>query len=475
MREEDKLDCLLAQEAGELPPPPEVEREITPWRRAMHRIVWGIGLTTCTLNVWNLDTAMLMVGTVMLWLGFRALRRENRWFTACWGISLIEVVFRLAVFILNATTTWGAEYSHGWLTYFVVLLPLVQYVCLWQAIKEVRRRAGQPAEARAAGALIWFYLVLTALALLNVQGLIFVVAILVIYILILRSLSKFSNLLDEAGYQVQPALVRISDRSIWILWCVALLVCITTAPILFGRYPMEWSPRPEGEQAGLEEIRANLVELGMPEQVADDLSPEDLSAMEGAIQVEVFQDEMSFPLENWGEICLGTNLAVKLPGGRWKIIHHFQWQTGPRYRTTECIAVSAADPGGYHMEELLTGRLLYDRDGTTYVGDYYRLSLEKDRPTALAAADRQQGMWPVALFSLPLRGENCRGYLMYEVKALVGDGYMLYSYMNYTHQISLWNYPLETAQQQGGQGIMGDESKFQISSSALQFFPNRTN
>lgn len=239
MREEDKLDCLLAQEAGELPPPPEVEREITPWRRAMHRIVWGIGLTTCTLNVWNLDTAMLMVGTVMLWLGFRALRRENRWFTACWGISLIEVVFRLAVFILNATTTWGAEYSHGWLTYFVLLLPLVQYICLWQAIKEVRRRAGQPVEARAAGALIWFYLVLTALALLNVQGLIFVVAILVIYILILRSLSKFSNLLDEAGYQVQPALVRISDRSIWILWCVALLVCITTAPILFGRYPME--------------------------------------------------------------------------------------------------------------------------------------------------------------------------------------------------------------------------------------------
>ena len=123
----------------------------------------------------------------------------------------------------------------------------------------------------------------------------------------------------------------------------------------------------------------------------------------------------------------------------------------------------------------MTGRLLYDRDGTTYVGDYYRLSLEKDRPTALVAADRQQRVWPVALFSLPLRGENCRGYLMYEVKALVGDGYMLYSYMNYTHQISLWNYPLETAQQQGGQGIMGDESKFQISSSALQFFPNRTN
>ena len=73
-----------------------------------------------------------------------------------------------------------------------------------------------------------------------------------IYILVLRSLSKFAHLLDEAGYQVQPAPVRVSDRSIWITWFAALLVCISAATLLFGRYPMEWSPRPEGEQAGLE-------------------------------------------------------------------------------------------------------------------------------------------------------------------------------------------------------------------------------
>ena len=49
MREEDKLDVLLTQEAGELPPPPVVDEAITPWKRAIYRIAWGIGLTTCTL------------------------------------------------------------------------------------------------------------------------------------------------------------------------------------------------------------------------------------------------------------------------------------------------------------------------------------------------------------------------------------------------------------------------------------------
>ena len=447
MREEDKLDCLLAQEAGELPPPPEVEREITPWRRAMHRIVWGIGLTTCTLNVWNLDTAMLMVGTVMLWLGFRALRRENRWFTACWGISLIEVVFRLAVFILNATTTWGAEYSHGWLTYFALLLPLVQYVCLWQAIKEVRRRAGQPVEARAAGALIWFYLVLTALALLNVQGLIFVVAILVIYILILRSLSKFSNLLDEAGYQVQPALVRISDRSIWILWCVALLVCISTAPILFGRYPMDWSPRPEGEQAGLEDVRDHLAELGYPEDALADLSADDLAACDGALSVtaDVWSTSVRDHQISASNLYL-TSVAVELPEQQWRFFHHFFWSEGPELRTTECIwlwPVYLKEDDWQPWGEL-SGRLLYDLDGVTYTGKYYRLEdASCSYDTLFSGTVSASG--PVAVFSPPVRGERCRGYVAYGALGPEAEERIMTTLINYTHQADYLNYPFRTA------------------------------
>lgn len=225
------------------------------------------------------------------------------------------------------------------------MLPLIQYICLWQGIIEVRRRAGQPAEARAAGALIWFYLVLAAFALLNVQGLIIVGALLVVYILIMRSLSKFAHLLDEAGYQVQPAPVRVSDRSIWITWFAALLVCISAATLLFSRYPMEWTPRPEGEQAGLEEIRSHLVELGVPEQVADDLSAEDLSSLEGALRVEVEITEHPFNDGQEVRTSMGTytyvhteyvvkelkmiSLAVELPGRQWKIIHHSSGRHSP--------------------------------------------------------------------------------------------------------------------------------------------------
>lgn len=471
MREEDKLDVLLTEEAGELPPPPEVEEKITPWRRAMVRIVWGIGLTTCTLNVWIVQYLMAAVGIVLLWLGFRALRRENRWFAACWVISLIQAALRFAGFILNATI-WASEHPMYGVSYAVLLLPLIQYICLWQAIKEVRRRAGQPAEAKAAGALIWFYLVLAALAMLNVQGLILVGAILVVYILILRSLAKLPHLLDEAGYQVQAAPVRVSDGRILVIWFVALLVCIPAATLLFGRYPMEWWPRPEGEQAGLEEVRSHLVELGVPEQVADDLSAEDLSSLEGALRAEAKVTEESFPVDTERRNLKVTNLAVELPGERWQIIHHFQWQIQPKYRTTECIVLwPTVRTGieGYRMEGTVTGRLLYDRNGTTYLGDYYRLSVE-DYTTNSFMLGTEENHWPMALFSIPLDGENCRGYLTYQVE-MQDDGWILDSWMNYTHQEGMWNYPLTTAEQHEKQGLWNGMGSFATNWTAIQFYP----
>lgn len=491
MREEEKLDRLLTEEAGELPPPPEVDEEITPWKRAIRRIVWGIGLTTCTLNFWIIQYLMVAVGTVLLWLGFRALRRENRCFTVCWVISLIEAALQFTGFILNATI-WGSEHPLSWLSYSILLLPLIQYICLWQGIIEVRRRAGQPPKAGAAGALIWFYLVLVALALLNVQGLIIVGALLVIYILILRSLSKFAHLLDEAGYQVQPAPVRVSDRSIWIIWFAALLICIPTATLLFGRYPMDWFPRPEGEQAGLEAVRSHLVELGMPEQVTDDLSAEDLSSLEEALRVEVEITEEPFNDGQEVRTSMGTytyvhteyvvkemkvtNLAVELPGKRWQIIHHFQWQVQPQYHTTECIVLWPAartSIEGYRMDGTVTGRLLYDMDGTTYLGDYYRLNVE-DYTTDSIFWGTTENQWPMALFSLPLDGENCRGYLTYEVKVL-DEGWILNSWMNYTHQVGFWNYPLMTAEEHEKRGLWNGMGGFQTSQTAIQFFPHLTN
>lgn len=75
MTDDLRFDELLREDAAALPPP--ADGEITPWRTAMDRILWGMGLTTITLNFLWLDVLLPAIGAVLLVLGFRTLRREN--------------------------------------------------------------------------------------------------------------------------------------------------------------------------------------------------------------------------------------------------------------------------------------------------------------------------------------------------------------------------------------------------------------
>lgn len=94
--------------ASSLPPDDGLVEEITPWRRAMRRALLGIALNLVTLNFWCLNYLLPAIGTLLLLLGFRALRRENRGFALCWHLALLQAVVRYACLILNAAV-WQAE------------------------------------------------------------------------------------------------------------------------------------------------------------------------------------------------------------------------------------------------------------------------------------------------------------------------------------------------------------------------------
>ena len=83
------FDKLMEEALPELPPD-DVVAEITPWRRAMGYIIGGSGLCSITLNFLNLNLLLPLIGVLCQLLGFRALRRENRWFGLCWWCAAIR-------------------------------------------------------------------------------------------------------------------------------------------------------------------------------------------------------------------------------------------------------------------------------------------------------------------------------------------------------------------------------------------------
>ena len=251
---------------------------------------------------------------------------------------------------------------------------------------------------------------------------------------------------------------------------------------------MEWSPVEAGEQRELEEIRDSLLALGMPEQVAEDLAPGDLALLEGALSVTVEVREEPFndgreersvsgrtihvqTVYDVRELRL-SDIAVELPGGRWRIIHHFLWQAEPGLRTTECISLWPTTRDGFdgwRQEGEVTGRLLFDWQGTTYEGDYYSISTEPYTTNSFFWGE-SQSTDPTAVFSLPRRGERCRGYLTYGVET-VEEGWLLDSWVNYTHQVKWLNYPAMTAQEYDRSGIWNGFGAFHTAQTAIQFYP----
>lgn len=435
---------------------PEVEvLEVTPWRTAMTQVVWGIGLTTLKLEVWILSYLMTAAGTLLLYLGFRALRQENKWFRACWLISVYQLAVKFIVLTVNAAQwRWPAfENWRGW--YVLAVVPVLQLFCLWKGIRETRRRAGQPDQAGAAGGLVLWETVLAALALWGSPwNSVLVWVWVVVYIAILWNLSKLPKLLDGAGYQVRAAPVRLDGWKIWVIWYAGLTVCIAVTAWAFARYPMEWTPVEADEQAGLEEIRADLLGLGFPETVLDDLSAEDLADCAGAVGIDIeYMDESNSAGQGTQRELKLTSVAVVLPDNRWKVFCHFQWLEDPRVRGMEYIQVQTRGvnrDGTIIPEDQFTqewsGRLLYDREGITYWGDYCRLREEEYAPESFFGTNEKRKVLS-AEFSLPRTGNSCRGYVTCLGERNDGDVIFFHAMMNYTHQRGWLNYPAKTARE----------------------------
>ena len=81
MSDDLRFDQLLQENVSALPP---AMAEVNPWREAMYLVLWGMGLTTITFNFLYLDMILPALGGILMVLGFRTLRRENKALQWCW-------------------------------------------------------------------------------------------------------------------------------------------------------------------------------------------------------------------------------------------------------------------------------------------------------------------------------------------------------------------------------------------------------
>lgn len=469
MTDDLRFAQMMREDAAALPPP--ADGEITPWRTAMDRILWGMGLTTITLNFLWLDVLLPAIGAVLLVLGFRTLRRENAPLRWGYRLSLLSLAIRFAGDVLAALPVDVGNTP----AYVHIPVTLALYVCLWRGMVGVSRAAGaeKPA-APAAGAMALFYALLLPLALIGLQGWLLVMPILIVYAAILRNMWKLTRSLEDMGYAITAAPVRLPGWAV--LWgsLAAMLAAVLLTAFLGQRYPMDWHTRSDAPQSV--PIRQELLEKGFPERVLNDLTADEVAQLSGAVRV-YHQTERLYSSTAYREVTLSRflrdpphtlqydhtltetddagnrtyryvyrvydtleqtmrHVAVELPAegdtARFVYIHHLTYAAPPS-PYTEMLELWPAwqtqgdwFPGGH-----VSGRVLCERNGTAQAAAFHTLKSGSQQVSDLFGTRQTQRI--TAGWSFPRGVESPRAYVFYD--ALRGqDGWVIESWANYVCQ-----------------------------------------
>ncbi len=463
MSDDLRFDQMLTEDAAALPPPGV---EVNPWREAMCLVLWGLGLTTLTLHFLYLDVILPAVGAILMVLGFRTLRRENRAMQWCYRLSVAAATVRSIAYTLNALP-WETGYVPAYVT---ILLTLALYVCLWRGMVGVSRAAGseKPA-APAAGALVIFYAVMIPLAYIGLEGWLAVLPLVIIYIVILRNLMKLSRSLADTGYVVTAAPVRLPSWAVLWGYLGVTLAAILLAMFLGQRYPMDWQPRADVPQDAA--IRAELLERGFPEKVLNDLTAEETAKMSGATEIRT-QTDMEYDKTRYRELntdiwydtampdnwqydhaekqqdgsyryvyriydvrtCVMTHVAVLLEE-ECIILHHAAIVKPPKESYTEAMElwpVWYGDPDEWSRGGWYQGRVLCDKDGRSYAAGFSALTKGSYESTGFFGSSRRSAI--TAEWSRLHGSENIRAYILYDARSLTPKWGYLDSWCNCARQ-----------------------------------------
>ncbi len=449
----DDFDRLLYEGAEQIPvdaasalEPPK------PWKGPLNRICLGLVLITITLNFLGLDQILPAIGTVLLWLGLRSLRRENSAFRFAYVCATLYAVLCFAALLAMATPLdkWLAEViSMEWNTmdgtmpfHTVVRMGVLQTMLalsvagLWQGLKEVFRSAGQEPRAGAAGGVAIVEFLLFPLACIGVSGWLSAGIVLIIYLVLLWNLYKISRSLDEAGYALKPAPVRISDGKAAACWLGVLLAGVLILPLGFSSLPVPAEPMEYGDSSAQTELQEHLIDLGFPEEVLQELSEEDIARLSGAYGVTL-KNWPPTAAEDWDGMPLVSLFEVPVSdpeyGYRMVYLARFVWEDVGRIPYyTEGIAVAADYHDTFAWLTYMDGHLAWTEDRTAYT----------------APLDLQVREWKyyTADFSLPKHpdGGVVYGYVFWSgVPSIPGIPTYFNAAVTVAHREIPWLYPYE--------------------------------
>ena len=469
---DSNFDGKIVDLLTEISPSEEELPTINPWSKPIGLITWGLIFTTIRLEFLKLQYILPTIGVLLVFLGFRSLRSENKFFKLTWILSIIKLLVHLVDLVVLSTPLnypQGQELNVG---IFMLVVQITMFLLFNEALKKVYKKADKTMEENP---LIWISVWSIITAILGFtswsSSILVWVFMMVSYFFIARSLYQMGEKLDDAGYFMSNTPIGISNRVFGRSFIAISLIIVIGSGIMYSHLELDSK---EYTAPVLTDERQTLLDLEFPAKALAVLSDEDIKLLSGAINVEASSEVLMFDpkgtqvednSEGYTQITdtyepgrnnlEATTVYIELPENKMYIMHYFSWISGsPVWQDGITIPITS----GVEHAQLVSSGLFYDKKDTRYMADFPRLSLDEFQATNMFGTHQAVGI--SGALSFPFGSKNQDGFVLHSYEVLAEDNkFLTATYINYVHNNGPTFIPFEKIEEQMFNGVYAFSDK----------------
>lgn len=452
-REFDEFDMEIVDELKDITPPQSMAEDITPWKRATENIAAGLVMSTFTLSILYLQYILPTIGALLIYLGFRTLRWNNKWFKACYMLSAAWAVKSIISLIVLSTPLALFEALTNALSYVSVAIELLLMFCYWRATDDALKIVGEKKETNPLKYTFFWYVLVVIIALspYNSSWLIFIPMV-IFYIIAICALVELNKKLATWGYTAQTAPVKIDSAVLSKIYLWSAVILVLALSLISNNVSPE--DKEELYTKAYSEERMTLKGLGVPEEILAEISDEDLEGLENTTKCTVMSKELDFSEGySYAERSMKVTTIYAETSEEMRVIVYFEWTKKPKVFWQDGVSFIAEGRAwsenyqyNYDLVDLageVSGRLIWDKGNETYTAKMPKLNCGDVTHASFLGAYNYKTL--TGMVGYPLGAKNPRGYIMMPLEQVweEGDAANWWASFNYCHKGWPINIPYE--------------------------------
>jgi len=413
----EEFDKKIISDLSEITPSDITLPTVTPWKMAFRSLLIGIVLCSFTIHILYLQYILPSAGVILILIGMRMMRSNNRWFYAGYIFASLNLVRWVTYLFIESSLNIQKEQVINGDVVFGACIRICLFFLLYLGVQMELKKIG---EIEKSSTILWLSILFIFISLISKTPfskfpLIYLFTCLFLIIILLNMKKLFSEM-EEWGYELIAAPVRINNRFLFCILFIGMFIEVTITCVYVHYDFTSGTQIVNMESDSNEIIRNKLINMGVADEIVAALQEKDLENIADA-QSCVSKSEIIM-VQNKQVVI--TNIFFYVKKNEIYGVTYFEWLSTSKVFFEDMMNLQM----GYRITPI-GGKIFYNIDQKEFEKNFNEL---KNMPAEVSNESSDDFMHIsqdftkdiYADFNYPWNSKKQRGYIMYHFDASKG-------------------------------------------------------